>query len=46
MVTRDEEKAEVLKKFLPHSSMATSLHTPLKQTDLTAGTRGAKSIPL
>ena len=46
LVTTDEEKAEVLHKFLPQSSLATSLSTPLEWMDHKTGTGGAKSLPL
>ena len=46
LVTTDEEKAEVLNKFLPQSSLAISLPKPLKWMDCKTGTGGAKSFPL
>ena len=41
-----QEKAEILNKFLPQSSLATSLPTPLEWMDHKTGTGGAKSLPL
>jgi len=38
LVTTDEEKAEVSNKFLPQSSLATSLPTPLEWMDHRTGT--------
>ncbi|KAK4808541.1 LOW QUALITY PROTEIN: hypothetical protein QYF61_009844 [Mycteria americana] len=46
LVTADREKAEVLSKFLPQSSLAISFPTPLVWVDLKAGTGGAKSLSL
>ncbi|KAK4827178.1 LOW QUALITY PROTEIN: hypothetical protein QYF61_015140, partial [Mycteria americana] len=40
------EKAEVLTTFLPQSSLATSLPTPLEWLDCKTGTEGAKALPL
>ena len=46
LVTMDKEKAEVLSNFLPQSSLATALHTPLEQMGQKVGTGGAVSLPL
>jgi len=43
LVTTDEEKAEVL-NFLPQSSLAASLPTPLKWMDCKMGIGRAKSL--
>jgi len=45
-ITMDKDKAEVLSNFfLPQSSLAASLPTPLELMDLKMGTGGAKSLP-
>jgi len=46
LVTIHDEKAEYSTKFLPQSSLAISLPTPLKWMDHKMGARGAKSLPL
>ena len=44
LVSTDEEKAEVLTKFLPQSSPAAFLLTPLEWMDYKLGTRGVKLL--
>jgi len=46
LISTDEEKAEVLNKYLPQSSLATSLLTPPQLMDCQMGTRGEKPLPL
>jgi len=46
LISTDEKKAEGLKKFLPQSSLATSLPTPIEWINGKMGTGGAKSLPL
>ena len=46
LVTTDKKKAEVLNSFLPQSSLASSLPTPLKWMDCKMGAGEAKSLPM
>ena len=46
LITKDEEKAEVLNNILSQSSLANSLLTPLEWMDCKMGTVEAMSLPL
>jgi len=46
LVSTDEKKAEVFNKFLPQSSLATSLLAPPQLMNCRMGTRRVKPLPL
>ena len=46
LISTKKEKAEVLNKILPQSSLAASLLTPPELMDHKMGTRGVKPLPL